>query len=68
MHHGEEGEQHIVAVKQATVPGFGTELDTQGGTLSLISSTQSQGKKPTCTERNRRRNSNTLLRSIMHQI
>lgn len=35
------------------VPGFGTELVTDCGTLSFISSTHSLGKKPTCEEQRR---------------
>jgi len=43
------------------VPGFGTELVTDCGTLSFISSTHSLGKKPTCEEQRR---FEKLLRSL----
>lgn len=36
--------------KRGSVPGFGTELVMDCGTLSFMSSTHSLGKKPTWTE------------------
>lgn len=37
------------------IPGFGSDPVTFGGTFSLISSTHSEGKNPTCKKGNRTR-------------
>lgn len=44
-------ERNPLATERQQAPGLGTELCTLGGILSFMSSTQSQGKKPTCKRR-----------------